>query len=254
MKITPKIPIENDITNTNFLTEFFKLVISLVLLVIIFYLILTIVSNITIKFIPLSWEIDLFQNMFLSSIENEINDKNTRRLDSIFNKIKAFIYYKRTLGNVNIKVFAVKSKKINAAALPGGIIIVSDKLIDLCGSEDELIFIIGHELGHFYHRNHLKVMGKTIIIGIINLVFNISNINTYIINHVFNGLNLSYSRKEEIKADTYGGLLLKEMKGNVKSGILVFNKLKRIYNLGNFVYLFSTHPNFKMRIKHLESL
>jgi Zn-dependent protease with chaperone function len=48
----------------------------------------------------------------------------------------------------------------NAFAFPGGTIVVTSGLLDRIESENELAFVLGHELGHFAHRDHLLGIGR----------------------------------------------------------------------------------------------
>ena len=44
----------------------------------------------------------------------------------------------------------------NALAFPGGLIVVTRGLLDNVESENELAFVLAHELGHFRNRDHLR--------------------------------------------------------------------------------------------------
>ena len=48
----------------------------------------------------------------------------------------------------------------NALALPGGTILVTSGLLAQVGSENELALVLGHELGHFRARDHLRGLGR----------------------------------------------------------------------------------------------
>jgi Zn-dependent protease with chaperone function len=48
----------------------------------------------------------------------------------------------------------------NASALPGGGIVVTRGLIEQSESENELAFVLAHELGHFHGRDHLRGIGR----------------------------------------------------------------------------------------------
>ena len=54
----------------------------------------------------------------------------------------------------------------NAMALPGGLIVVTQGLLDQVESENELAFVLGHELGHFRNRDHLRALGRGIMISL----------------------------------------------------------------------------------------
>ena len=57
----------------------------------------------------------------------------------------------------------------NAFTLPGGIIIVTDQLVELMPSDDEVLAVLAHELGHTHYRHVLrqgvKSSGTAIIAG-----------------------------------------------------------------------------------------
>ncbi|EKF17889.1 M48 family metallopeptidase [Nitratireductor pacificus] len=59
----------------------------------------------------------------------------------------------------------------NALALPGGTIIVTDDLVDLAESDDEIAGVMAHEIGHVRERHSLKqvyrVLGIGFMVGVI---------------------------------------------------------------------------------------
>ena len=52
----------------------------------------------------------------------------------------------------------------NAYALPGGTVVVTEALLDAVESENELAFVLGHELGHLRHRDHLGRLGRGLVL------------------------------------------------------------------------------------------
>ncbi len=44
----------------------------------------------------------------------------------------------------------------NAFALPGGIVIVTDQLMQLAEHDDEILAVLAHEIGHVKHRHVLR--------------------------------------------------------------------------------------------------
>lgn len=52
------------------------------------------------------------------------------------------------------------SKKVgaNAFALPSGIVVVTDALVELSCSDDEVIAVLAHEVGHLEHRHSLRMV------------------------------------------------------------------------------------------------
>ncbi|HIA01310.1 MAG TPA: hypothetical protein EYN66_05285 [Myxococcales bacterium] len=53
---------------------------------------------------------------------------------------------------------------VNAFAAPGGRIYLTRGLLRKVKNENELAFIVGHELGHFKHKDQLRALGYKAII------------------------------------------------------------------------------------------
>lgn len=99
---------------------------------------------------------------------------------------------------------AVQSKTPNAFALPGGKVYLLSGLLDKAESQDEIIGVLAHELGHLQHRDHLRGViaagGTALLIG---LVFgDVSGGSAMVVvgNSV---LNAAHSRDAEALADAF---------------------------------------------------
>ena len=96
-----------------------------------------------------------------------------------------------------VNVYLVKSNQVNAFAYCGRNWVVFSKLVETCETENELLAVIGHELGHI-ERDHVREsVKKNVGISLIFSAFfgNSSNIMTEMTtNHL--------SRKAEREADT----------------------------------------------------
>ncbi|HQR72880.1 MAG TPA: M48 family metallopeptidase [Burkholderiaceae bacterium] len=57
----------------------------------------------------------------------------------------------------------------NALALPGGVIIITDQLVELSQNDDELLLVLAHETGHELNRDSLKQLfeglGTTLVVA-----------------------------------------------------------------------------------------
>lgn len=56
---------------------------------------------------------------------------------------------------LSYRVVVIDEATVNAAAVPGGAILVFRGLLDGATSENEVAMILGHELAHHHHRDHL---------------------------------------------------------------------------------------------------
>jgi beta-barrel assembly-enhancing protease len=74
-----------------------------------------------------------------------------------------------------------KSDRANAALLPGGHIIVTTALLEEAESENELAFVLAHELGHHVARDPLKALGRSLVFLTVASVLGIGSGNADII-------------------------------------------------------------------------
>lgn len=58
------------------------------------------------------------------------------------------------------RIGVIKSDAINAFAMPGGYILLSSGLLKSLESEDELAFVLAHEISHVARRHHYQVVQR----------------------------------------------------------------------------------------------
>lgn len=62
--------------------------------------------------------------------------------------------------NYRWRIGVIKSDAINAFAMPGGYILLSSGLLKSLESEDELAFVLAHEIAHVARRHHYQVVQR----------------------------------------------------------------------------------------------
>lgn len=149
--------------------------------------------------------------------------------------------------DVNIRY--IKQKEPNAFAVIGGTIYVTSGLLDILDSENELAFVVGHEVGHFKNKDHLKQMSYGFILSIISSI--ISNGDDYSMQSLFGFAQSKYSQKAEFNADETGLELLVCSYGNASDASKLFKKMDK--DSSDWKYFGSSHPSFKDRIKSIEN-
>ena len=113
--------------------------------------------------------------------------------------------------------------------------------------------MIGHELGHFYHRDHLQGLGRVIGLKVVMAIVFSTNHGAdafgNIIEFVF---QRDYSQKREKKADRFGVKLVHGVYGKTDGVDHLFRILMEKHNLPGWAYMFSTHPSPEKRIEDLK--
>ncbi len=138
----------------------------------------------------------------------------------------------------------------NAFAIPGGTIGVTSGLLDSLEGEIPMAFVIGHELGHFAHRDHLKGMGRRIGFSIaVRVVFG-GGIDS-MTSKGAELMLLSYSRKQETLADAFAMECLDAVYGRHDGAGQLFEILDQSADLPDWAYMFSTHPDSQARLRLL---
>ncbi|MEN3276000.1 MAG: hypothetical protein V7631_1790 [Massilia sp.] len=90
----------------------------------------------------------------------------------------------------------------NAFALPNGVIIMTDQLVRLARSDQEILGVLGHELGHLHRRHSLRSLMQALGVGVVINLF-IGDVSVVLAAAPTLLLHQNYSRHFEREADQY---------------------------------------------------
>ena len=159
----------------------------------------------------------------------------------------------------------------NALALPGGIVVMTDQLVEVVANEKQIIAVLAHELGHIQHRHSLRyVLQESITALLAMAIYGDASAVAGIAATVPTALvHAQYSRSFEREADSHAFDLLKNTGRSPRDLGLALKALERSHekkgeeNNGqecptnekrrsrDFDYL-STHPATSDRIQAAE--
>lgn len=140
----------------------------------------------------------------------------------------------------------------NAFAFPGGTIGLTSGLLDTLDTPAALTFVLGHELGHFQQRDHLRGFGRTVGGGIaLSMIFGREMGSRQFAKTFSHILSRSYSRDQEEAADLFGLGLLFRVYGPSEDYDQLFKVLQQSDQTPEWAYMLSTHPAPAQRIKEL---
>jgi len=151
------------------------------------------------------------------------------------------------------KVIVFPSGDINAVALPGGYIMVTSALLDQVDSENELAFVLGHELGHFHNRDHLRSLGRVVVYRLaLGAVLGSAGSVPDLAGKVGDLTSRTFDRDQERAADRFGLDLVHSEYGHVGATWKFFRRLTNgSPSVARFVAYLSTHPASSSRIDDL---
>ena len=147
-----------------------------------------------------------------------------------------------------------REDKINAFALPGGIIVLLDGLVDAAENDDQVIGVLGHELGHVaYHHSMqrlLQAVGLGALTGLAWGDFSGVAANVPWVLGIFR-----YSRADERAADEFAVRLLRSGGLSAQPLIEFFEIIQAKYGkyTADVPDFLSSHPATADRIEWLRS-
>jgi predicted Zn-dependent protease len=152
------------------------------------------------------------------------------------------------------RVLYVPNSTVNAIALPGDAIVIYAGLVKQAESENELMMVLGHELGHFAHRDHLRGLGRSLLVQIVVAMFigDTGWLQSAAASSVEAVTRSRFSQSQEREADEYGLTLLQKTYGHVAGATDFFARMSR--QKGANVAFLSTHPTPGKRVNELKRL
>ncbi len=171
--------------------------------------------------------------------------KYTRRLKKITRKLRNYDGLK-----LNYKVYL--SKEINAFAMPDGTVRVYSGLMDIM-NDDELVAVIGHEIGHVKYQHSLNQYKKAYIAKAAKeglVAYGSSTASALAGSYGDIGLaalDAQFSQSDELESDAYGVAILHKLGRNPYAAADAQRKLQAQGGGGGG--FFSSHPASSKRIK-----
>jgi len=143
----------------------------------------------------------------------------------------------------------------NALALPNGVVIFTDEIIELAPSDDALAGVMAHELGHLVYQHGMQMAVSATVIPIFLTVVAGDLVNSSQLASVLPVLLLSngYSRRFEKQADSHAKEVFHSL-GKSTQPIAEFFTLmaKQAADEEGGNSLFSTHPGYADRISYFQ--
>lgn len=243
-----------NVTRSNPLSDFISYILAIFLLIASVYYFSVYAVELVIPYIDKKMESRIWGVLFDEhfSAKNKTRNEKTVEAEKYLQQLLDKIPKENLEGN-DYQVILVEDDKINAMALPSGKIVVYTGLIKEIKSENALVFVLGHELGHFAHRDHLRVMGRGLIAGLLLSPFTDFG-GANIIGSISSSFDTHFSREQELAADEYGLQSLNTIYGHAGGAIEFFDYVKENQKESLVTKYSSTHPVSEDRIENLKNI
>lgn len=153
-----------------------------------------------------------------------------------------------------VRVRLAVSREANAVVLPGGTVMVYAGLLEQLKSENGLAFVLAHELSHLVHRDHLRALGRSLVVIAAATV--LTGDGSWAAGVLAPAQHLgesSYSRERESQADAKALQILQCRYGHVGGATEFFEALrKQDGDAPAFTHYLASHPSMAARVKALQ--
>ena len=164
------------------------------------------------------------------------------------------------------RFFVVNNSEFNAFAAPSGLIFFYSGLISTMNSENELLSVMAHEIGHVSKRHLASRMAKGKIVGIASLGMALAALAlgtgsagpTLMMGSLAAGQSaaLHFSREDEEEADLLAYGWMDKMGRNPEGQERMLQTMRRIarYRSEKLPQYLLTHPDSEARLDYVQSL
>lgn len=155
------------------------------------------------------------------------------------------------------------SSTINAFALPGGQVFITEGLFSRLKTEGQLAGVLGHEIGHVIERHSAQQLAKTQLTEGLTGAAVIASYDpndprsretAAVAAAIGQLVTLRYSRHDELQADEWGVKLTAAAGYDPRAMVGVMEILEEASRGGQSPEFFSTHPNPEHRLTLIKQL
>ncbi len=257
-RVVNRLPREGiNVSSSHPLKELALLLTGVVGVVVLLTFLLSMAVDVLVPYIPVKYEVRFFSAVMAQVKEKSEKEKDDRtaKLQTLIDRLAA--HWPENPYDFELGV--IESGTPNAMALPGGVVMVTSGLLDMAESENEVAFVLGHELGHFSGRDHMRSLGRGVIVGLLLSVVT----GGYASGNASDLLSITgmlasrgFDRDQERRADLFGLRIVQAEYGHVGGACDFFSKVEKLYGeepAGLPVY-FAAHPVTSERIEYLRTL
>ncbi|MBP9854846.1 MAG: M48 family metallopeptidase [Candidatus Omnitrophica bacterium] len=238
-----------NVPSHNQMEEFIRLSLWLLVIVLGSYFVLGLAAEKIAERLPAKFE-KAIASAVISKFDQNHFPQTQEYLQKILDRLVAS---DKNLPDFSYKIFILDDKIVNAIALPAGNILIFNGLLAEFKNENQIAMVLAHELGHYAHRDHLRGLGRGVVLMSIAAVLGLSGDAPGFIVPSIQTFDLKFSRVQEAAADSFGIDLLASAYGHVGGALEIFNILKLQKKGSQGPEFFSSHPDTIWRIQSLNN-
>lgn len=253
----PKIPEEINYSKENPLKEFIVLGVGVFLVLGAFVVVVHLLAQNFAHLIPFRYEKNLFPaTAWILQDDSNVEVINREKQDYLQELTEKLANQVGIPAEIDLHVNYIDNEVINGGATLDGNILIFQGLLDAVKSENELAFVLAHEIAHIKQRHPIKSLSSGLLISIA-----LSIITGSVDSSVSGALvsvsmltSLKFSRTQESHADEIALHALHAYYGHVHGSHDFFMHMKAMEILPDLLKFTNTHPGTDKRIAHIQTL
>lgn len=221
------------------------------------FIVIALAVEVLVPWIPTSFEVRVFSSASLVDLlgaEGDEADPRAERVAELLDRLARHWPENPYAFRVAIH----EESTPNALAFPGGLVVVTSGLLEQAESENELAFVLAHELGHFRHRDHLRGIGRGVAFALVMGALGLGGNGGATQLAALSGQLAArgFDRDQERDADRFGLALVQQEYGHVAGAWDFFERLPDPEGSveKEIVHYLATHPLNEERIQALHAL
>jgi len=183
------------------------------------------------------------------------NEQSARLVQTVGEKLVARSVAAKSPYKFSVRALA-DPRTINAFALPGGPVFITEGLLRLLHTEGEVAAVLGHEIGHVLARHSAEHLAKQQLMqGLVGAVaVGSGDHNTAQMAQVVGNLiNMKYGRDDELEADSLGVRIMAEAGHDPRAMLRVMEVLAKASAGSRQPEILSSHPNPGNRAERIQA-
>ena len=217
-------------------------------------LILILVSDFIVGYIPFSWE-QYLSEPFTKTDTTDSDKDDFTAIETYLQKMSDRIAITQDLPEgMTIKIHYIDKDSVNAFATLGGHVFFYRGLLEKLPHENALTMVMAHEIAHIKYRHPIHSLGRGILVGLTLSVIS-SSAGDAIMDGFLNEAGiltvLKFGRDMERESDKEAVNSLVALYGHMKGGDDLFKVLQQQNKNSEPYEFFSTHPLTDNRISSI---
>ena len=189
------------------------------------------------------------------SRENKI--VKNQELQNSIDEIGAVLSSKVANKKRKFKFYIVSAEDINAFAIPGGFIFITNKLCEqIKNNRNEIAFVLAHEMMHIVFKHPMeRIMAEYSTNLLSNILIKTSALGTVAKQVLGSLIKNTYSQEKEFEADEYAVRLMHSAGFEVSGAKHLLGKLQTRSNQNSSFYnYFASHPPIEERVIKIQEV